>query len=159
MQKSWIASALSGLMLALVVAAPAAPPKKPTAKKPAAEGKVVTTPSGLKYVDLKVGTGATPKAGQMVTVNYVGTLSNGKVFDATFKHVDPQHPKGQPFEFTIGVRQVIPAWDEGVSTMKVGGKRKLTCPPNLAYGERGAGSDIPPNATLTFVVELLKVGP
>ena len=106
------------------------------------------TPSGLKYVDLVEGKGAAPKKGQVVQVHYTGWLENGTKFDSS---VD----RGQPFEFTLGVGQVIKGWDEGVSTMKVGGKRKLTIPPQLGYGARGAGAAIPPNAVLIFEVELL----
>ena len=113
--------------------------------------KVVTTPSGLKYVDEQVGTGASPAKGKKVKVHYTGTLaSDGKKFDSS---VD----RGQPFSFTIGVGQVIPGWDEGVMSMKVGGKRKLMIPAKLGYGERGAGGVIPPNADLNFDVELLGV--
>ena len=110
--------------------------------------KEITTASGLKYIDEIVGTGASPKVSQNVKVHYTGWLENGKKFDSS---VD----RGQPFEFVISVGQVIKGWDEGVSTMKVGGKRKLIIPSGLAYGSRGAGSDIPPNATLIFEVELL----
>ena len=110
----------------------------------------VTTPSGLKYIDTEVGTGASPTTGQTVKVHYTGTLTNGKKFDSS---VD----RGQPFSFKIGVGQVIKGWDEGVGTMKVGGKRTLIIPPDLGYGERGAGGVIPPNATLLFDVELLGV--
>ncbi|MHC5595379.1 MAG: FKBP-type peptidyl-prolyl cis-trans isomerase [Nostoc sp.] len=114
------------------------------------DANVVTTPSGLKYEDLKEGTGATPKPGQTVEVHYVGTLENGTQFDSS-------RDRGQPFSFKIGAGQVIKGWDEGVSTIKVGGLRKLIIPPELGYGARGAGGVIPPNATLIFVVELLGV--
>lgn len=109
----------------------------------------VTTPTGLKYVDLVVGAGTLPFQGKTVTVHYTGTLTDGKKFDSS-------KDRNQPFSFTIGVGQVIKGWDEGVMTMKVGGKRKLTIPPELGYGIRGAGI-IPPNATLIFEVELLDV--
>ena len=113
-------------------------------------GKTVTTASGLKYVDTVVGKGASPTAGKSVKVHYTGTLENGKKFDSS---VD----RNEPFSFTIGVGQVIQGWDEGVMTMKVGGKRKLIIPSKLGYGARGAGGAIPPNATLLFDVELLDV--
>jgi hypothetical protein len=113
-------------------------------------GAEVTTPSGLKYIDQKVGDGASPAPGKEVTVHYTGTLENGTKFDSS---VD----RGQPFTFKIGVGQVIKGWDEGVMSMKVGGKRKLIIPGNLGYGAMGSGSKIPPNATLHFDVELLGV--
>lgn len=114
------------------------------------EGKEVTTSSGLQYIDLKVGTGATAQAGHTVSVHYTGWLENGKKFDSS---VD----RGQPFSFPLGAGRVIKGWDEGVKGMKVGGKRKLIIPSNLGYGARGAGGVIPPNATLIFEVELLGV--
>ena len=110
-----------------------------------------TTPSGLKYKDEVVGTGDSPKQGKPVRVHYTGRLTDGKKFDSS---VD----RGQPFTFTIGVGQVIKGWDEGVATMKVGGKRQLMIPPSLGYGARGAPPAIPPNADLIFDVELLGVG-
>jgi FKBP-type peptidyl-prolyl cis-trans isomerase len=110
----------------------------------------VTTSSGLQYIDLTVGTGATAQAGQTVTVHYTGWLENGKKFDSS---VD----RGQPFSFPLGAGRVIKGWDEGVRGMRVGGKRKLTIPSNLGYGTRGAGGVIPPNATLIFDVELISV--
>jgi peptidylprolyl isomerase len=117
-------------------------------------GKPMTTPSGLQIIDSKVGTGASPKTGQTCVMHYTGWLyengAKGKKFDSS---VD----RGQPFEFPIGTHRVIPGWDEGVATMKVGGKRTLIIPPQLGYGERGAGGVIPPNATLIFDVELLGI--
>ncbi|MBR8829913.1 MAG: hypothetical protein N5P05_000546 [Chroococcopsis gigantea SAG 12.99] len=110
----------------------------------------VTTESGLKYIDIKEGEGATPEKGQMVTVHYTGTLEDGTKFDSS-------KDRGQPFTFKIGVGQVIKGWDEGVATMKVGGNRTLIIPSDLGYGPRGAGGVIPPNATLIFDVELLSV--
>jgi len=108
----------------------------------------ITTQSGLKYVDVVIGKGESPKTGQMVTVHYTGTLEDGTKFDSSLD-------RGQPFTFQIGMGRVIKGWDEGVMTMKVGGKRKLIIPPDLGYGARGAGGVIPPNATLIFEVELL----
>jgi len=109
----------------------------------------ITTPSGLKYVDIVVGTGASPKPGDRITVHYSGTLQNGEKFDSSYD-------RGQPFTFPIGMGRVIKGWDEGVMTMKVGGKRKLIIPPQLGYGQRDMGK-IPPNSTLIFEVELLGI--
>ncbi len=108
------------------------------------------TSSGLEYIDEVIGTGASPRSGQRVTVHYTGYLTDGKKFDSS---VD----RGQPFTFVIGVGQVIKGWDEGVATMKVGGKRKLIIPQELGYGARGAGGVIPPYAQLIFDVELLGI--
>jgi peptidylprolyl isomerase len=113
--------------------------------------KTITTPSGLKYTVLKAGKGTTPKPGNTVFVHYTGTLTNGKKFDSS-------RDRGQPFSFILGQGQVIAGWDEALSTMKVGERRKLTIPPKLGYGAAGAGGVIPPNATLIFDVELLKIG-
>ncbi|KND51862.1 MAG: FK506-binding protein 2 [Parcubacteria bacterium C7867-001] len=107
-------------------------------------------PTTLTATDVAVGTGAEAKAGDTVTVNYVGQLPDGTIFDASQNH-------GQPFSFTLGAGQVIKGWDLGVAGMKVGGKRQLIIPPDMAYGSQGAGGVIPPNATLIFAVELVDV--
>ena len=117
-------------------------------------GKTMTTPTGLQITDTKIGTGATPKTGQTCVMHYTGWLYQGGAKGAKF---DSSVDRGQPFEFVIGAHQVIAGWDEGVATMKVGGKRTLIIPPELGYGARGAGGVIPPNATLMFDVELLGV--
>ncbi len=114
------------------------------------EENVVTTSSGLKYIEVEEGTGAAPEAGQTVIVHYTGTLEDGTKFDSSLD-------RNRPFSFRLGTGQVIRGWDEGISTMKVGGKRRLIIPPDLGYGARGAGGVIPPNATLIFDVELLRI--
>jgi peptidylprolyl isomerase len=114
----------------------------------------MTTASGLQITDTKVGTGASPKTGQTCVMHYTGWLYQDGKKGAKF---DSSVDRGQPFEFAIGTGQVIKGWDEGVATMKVGGKRTLIIPPQLGYGARGAAGVIPPNATLLFEVELLGV--
>jgi FKBP-type peptidyl-prolyl cis-trans isomerase len=147
--RQWMPGVLAALG-AIAVLAPIGQCKTP-AKKPAKpSAKMVKLASGLMLQDLKVGKGAAAKAGDHVTVHYRGTLTNGKQFDASYD-------RGQPFDFDLGAGQVIKGWDQGVAGMKVGGKRKLVIPSSLGYGVRGAGADIPPNATLVFVVELLKI--
>lgn len=142
------------LVLALLLAAPipVAAATGATYKTAAMKTRVnvVRLPDGLEYTDVKVGKGRMPKAGQTAVVHYVGTFPDGKKFDSS-------RDRGQPFEFPLGAHKVIPCWDEGVATMRVGGRRKLVCPPSLAYGDRGAGGVIPPNATLDFDVELLAI--
>ncbi len=126
----------------------------PLASRPAWAAGEVTTPSGLRIINVKPGTGPVPQAGQTVTVNYTGWLfvngKKGKKFDSSLD-------RGQPFSFTLGQGQVIKGWDEGLATMHVGGKRTLIIPPDLGYGASGAGADIPPGATLIFEVDLLSV--
>ena len=114
------------------------------------DAKTISTPSGLKYTVLKPGKGAIAKSGQTVFVHYTGTLTNGKKFDSS-------RDRGQPFSFKLGEGRVIRGWDQAISTMKVGDRRKLIIPPKLGYGAAGAGGVIPPNATLIFDVELLKI--
>jgi peptidylprolyl isomerase len=141
-----LALAFLTALACLLAAAPASMAQEP--------GKTMTTSSGLQITDITIGTGAEPKPGQTCTVHYTGWLyengAKGQKFDSS---VD----RGQPFSFKIGQHQVIAGWDEGVASMKVGGKRTLTIPPSLGYGARGAGGVIPPNATLIFDVELLGV--
>src|SRR6185369_4127797 len=144
------------LLLIVAIAIPACSQKEvkgtpeKTAAEPQAAAGAVKTPSGLAYTDLVKGAGAAPTSGKNVTVHYTGWLEDGKKFDSS---VD----RGQPFVFRIGAGEVIPGWDEGVMSMKVGGKRKLIIPSQLGYGASGAGGVIPPNATLIFEVELLDV--
>lgn len=134
-----------------VEATPAATPK---ATQKAPSGKEITMENGLKIQDEVVGTGTEAAAGKSVSVNYTGTLTDGTVFDS---NVDPKFNHVQPFTFSLGAGQVIPGWDQGVAGMKVGGKRKLTIPSSLAYGDQGVPGAIPGGATLIFEVELLKV--
>ena len=134
----------------LTVEEDAATPAEDASEVPAEEN-LVTTDSGLQYEEIVEGTGAMPQKGQRVTVHYTGTLADGTKFDSS-------RDRNRPFSFTIGVGQVIKGWDEGVATMRVGGQRKLVIPPELGYGARGAGGVIPPNATLLFDVELLRIG-
>jgi FKBP-type peptidyl-prolyl cis-trans isomerase len=135
-----------------------APAEGPTAAGGAPQGsgpqqvdpsKIITTPSGLQYADIQVGTGAEATAGKQVSVHYTGWLQNGTEFDSS-------RGRGEPIQLTLGSGQVIPGWEEGLTGMKVGGQRQLIIPPNLAYGDQGAGGGvIPPNATLIFDVELV----
>jgi FKBP-type peptidyl-prolyl cis-trans isomerase len=141
-----VVSAAIGLLVLAVLAAACSQAAQP----PAGGSQEVTTPSGLKYVDEVVGSGAEAKAGQTAVVYYTGWLTDGKKFDSS-------KDRGQPFSFPLGGGRVIKGWDEGVAGMKVGGKRTLTIPANLGYGAAGAGGVIPPNATLRFEVELLEV--
>ncbi|MCB0211182.1 MAG: FKBP-type peptidyl-prolyl cis-trans isomerase [Anaerolineae bacterium] len=126
------------------------PPPPPEAPTEIPDADYTTTDSGLKYYDFEEGTGASPEAGQMAVVHYTGWLEDGTMFDSSLS-------RGRPFTFPVSVGQVIPGWDEGVASMKVGGKRQLVIPADLGYGANGAGDAIPPNATLIFEVELLDV--
>ena len=135
----------SSVMLVLVLAALNGSSQGDSA---GSKEQVITTPSGLKYIDLKTGTGAVAQKGHRVRVHYTGWLKDGKKFDSS---VD----RHEPFDFNLGAGQVIRGWEEGVVGMKVGGKRRLIIPSSLGYGTRGAGGVIPPNAELIFEVELL----
>lgn len=151
MRKVSLALLSAALVLGQITATLAGPPKKETKPAGKQSQKTITTKSGLKYIDVKVGKGPSPKPGQEVTVHYTGTLMNGTKFDSS-------RDRGMPYKFAIGMREVIKGWDEGVMTMKVGGRRTLIVPAKLAYGESGTpGGEIPPNATLQFDVELLGV--
>ena len=134
--------------IATIVAVPAVAAANDAIDKAAKEKGAVKTASGLVYRSIKDGKGKSPTAVDTVEVNYRGTLTNGKEFDSSYK-------RHQSISFPLS--QVIPCWTEGVQMMKVGGKAKLVCPPELAYGARGAGSDVPPNVTLIFEVELLNI--
>lgn len=122
----------------------------PKPKPPVINTAGITTPSGLTYLITTKGTGRQPKTGETVVMNYTGTLTNGTKFDSS-------HDRNEPFAFKLGVGQVIKGWDEGVAKLRVGDQAIFVIPSQLGYGARGAGSDIPPNATLIFVVELLDV--
>ncbi len=139
------------LALASLVAAQTAPAHKPATSGPTkVTGEPTKTASGLEYWDIKVGTGAVAQTGQHVKVEYTGWLTNGKKFDSSVG-------TGRPFDFMLGASQVIKGWDEGVVGMKVGGKRQLRIPPDLAYGAKGYPGVIPANATLIFDVQLVDV--
>jgi peptidylprolyl isomerase len=124
--------------------------KEPQIATEVGEQDFTTTESGLKYYDLETGTGDSPEAGQTVVVHYTGWLTDGTQFDSSLD-------RGETFSFVLGAGNIIPGWDEGLATMKVGGKRQLVIPPSLAYGDQGAGSVIPPGATLIFEIELLEI--
>ncbi len=150
--KPFTHAVIGTLVLASGLTALAGPPHKMhhAGMHSAKPGKMKTMPGGLKYQDIKVGKGPVAKAGETVTVQYIGTLTNGHKFDASRDH-------GQPFSFPLGGHQVIPGWDMGVAGMKVGGTRKLIIPYTLAYGEEGHPPVIPPKATLIFVIDLVSV--
>ena len=137
-----------GLALTLTLLAQGAMAQNAVTTTAAKEEGAVVTPSGLVYRSLKDGNGASPTASDKVTVHYKGTFPDGREFDSSYK-------RGQPIDFPLN--RVIACWTEGVQRMKVGGKAKLTCPPEIAYGARGAGNAVPPNATLLFEVELLGI--
>jgi len=142
--------ALASLAIAQTAPAKKAPALPATSRPTKVTGEPTKTASGLEYWDIKVGTGAVAESGQHVRVDYTGWLTNGKKFDSSVG-------TGRPFEFVLGAGQVIKGWDEGVTGMKVGGKRQLRIPPDLAYGEKGYPGVIPANSTLIFDVQLLDV--
>lgn len=141
---------MNKLLAALLLSALAAPAgaQADVTASAAKEAGAVVTASGLVYRSLKEGTGASPLATDLVRVNYRGTFPDGREFDSSYQ-------RGEPAQFPLN--RVIKCWTEGVQRMKVGGKAKLTCPASIAYGERGAGSVIPPNAVLQFEIELLAI--
>jgi peptidylprolyl isomerase len=151
---SFLVAAIAAITLAALPASGAEKAKAGGEKEKKGESKMQKTPSGLQYEDVKVGTGAEPKTGQTCVMHYTGWLWENGAKGAKF---DSSVDRGQPFEFPLGQGRVIKGWDEGVATMKVGGKRNLLIPPTLGYGARGAGKVIPPNATLLFEVELLGI--
>jgi FKBP-type peptidyl-prolyl cis-trans isomerase FkpA len=148
MKNSFRAAALAATLATLSLISLPSLAQDATLKAAAAETGAVVTPTGLVYLATKEGTGASPTSSDRVKVHYRGTFPDGKEFDSSFK-------RGEPIEFPLS--GVIPCWTEGVQKMKVGGKAKLTCPAAIAYGSRGAGGVIPPNATLVFEVELLGI--
>jgi peptidylprolyl isomerase len=135
--------------IVLIIAVAAAVVAYVVANRKGEAGNEITTASGMKYSDLKVGDGASPRLGQTVQVHYIGWLANGREFNNSYKG-------GAPVQFQLGP-DLIPGWNEALQTMKVGGKRRIVLPPSLAYGAAGKPPDIPPNATLTFEIELLNV--
>jgi FKBP-type peptidyl-prolyl cis-trans isomerase len=160
MHPSLIARVLTALLLLILggpagsggLSATAVENKEGKAMEPSKDtAKEIVTPTGLKYVDQKIGAGPEAKAGDAVQVHYTGWLLDGTKFDSS-------RDRNQPFRFKLGAGQVIKGWDEGVAGMKVGGKRRLTIPSELGYGRQGAGGVIPPGATLVFEVELLGIG-
>lgn len=155
MRRQRILLGLSGVLIVVVIAVfaytrLAGNPNAASTQSPGSGANQVITQSGLKYEDLLVGSGPAVKVGDTVSVHYTGTLEDGTKFDSSLD-------RGTPFEFTVGQGRVIAGWDEGLQGMQVGGKRKLTIPPDLGYGASGAGAVIPPGATLIFEVELLSI--
>jgi peptidylprolyl isomerase len=149
---TWIAALLAAAFPFLISISACADPRngKAAPSEAGEEAREIVTPTGLKYLDLKVGEGPEATSGKSVEVHYTGWLENGTKFDSS---LDRQ----EPFTYRLGAGEVIEGWDQGVAGMKVGGKRKLIIPPDLGYGEQGTGGVIPPGATLIFEVELLKV--